>query len=309
MRQGQHDLTGGQDFAIDEPHASHPIILHLQGDGAGAKPQRRASRQQVARGGVAKQIAQANSGVANARAARVMQQALLKDHQRQPRAGALAIFVERGQRNQVPEVGDSIVAFATRSQPVGKAEMIVSAAPAPARLRNGRQGARRPQFFAPGKHRQAQKRRQQMQRRGHGQARTLQHGVPLPGGEDGHMQARLQARGFVDAQALQEAQIGRAAAQKDMLAVIDGHAGLLVAEGPRFAAEDGARFHQRHRQTRVGQVAGGGDACQAAAHHYNVGESPRHDATASLVNPQNQSQAVNWVFSRVERLIRLLYTS
>jgi hypothetical protein len=59
----------------------------------------------------------------------------------------------------------------------------------------------------------------------------------------------------------------RAAAEADVLAVVDPGSGRLVLEGTRPSSEPGPRFEQRHGEPAGGQRFGRSEPRQAAAHN------------------------------------------
>ncbi len=87
--------------------------------------------------------------------------------------------------------------------------------------------------------------------------------APAAAVEDGHVEAVLHGRegGAVDP--VEEPAVRGAAAQVDVLAVVDGEAAALEGEGE--AAEAGAALQEGDAQSRVGEGEGGGGAGEAPA--------------------------------------------
>ena len=101
-----------------------------------------------------------------------------------------------------------------------------------------------------------------------------------------------------DTELREEVHVGRAAAQEDVLAVVYLLAGVGLRKGERPAAQEGSLLHQDHRMAAIGEVAGGGHACQPSAYDYYLPE-----ALAAI--PFAHSLAISTSFSRVLRLTLL----
>src|SRR5690349_21573887 len=97
-----------------------------------------------------------------------------------------------------------------------------------------------------------------------------QRGAAEPGlsaswGQDGHVEAILHGRVPGHAELVQQAAVGRAAAEEDVLAGVDGQA--VPAERAGGAAEARARLEQRDVGARLGERDRGGDAGEPPADH------------------------------------------
>src|SRR5512135_3298840 len=77
-------------------------------------------------------------------------------------------------------------------------------------------------------------------------------------GQDGHVETVLHGRVPGHAELVQQAAVGRAAAEEDVLAGVDGEA--VPAERAGGAAEARARLEQRDVGARLGERDRGGDA-------------------------------------------------
>ncbi len=86
--------------------------------------------------------------------------------------------------------------------------------------------------------------------------------------QDGDVQPVLERgqRGAVDA--VEEPAVGGAAAQIDVLAVVDGQGAALEGEGE--AAQSWAAFDESDAHARVGELKRRGDTGQSAADHHRV---------------------------------------
>ena len=86
--------------------------------------------------------------------------------------------------------------------------------------------------------------------------------------DDDGAHSGLQGGAVEDTKPLQQACVGRAAPQIDVLPVVDVAARLRVREGKCAAPQVGALLQEGDRDTSVGQGAGGGNASQSAANHH-----------------------------------------
>src|SRR5215470_4864 len=93
-------------------------------------------------------------------------------------------------------------------------------------------------------------------------------GLAAPRGQDGHVEAVLQRRVPGHAELGQQAAVGRAAAEEDVLAGVDGQA--VPAERTRRAAEPRPGLEQRDVRARLGERDGSADSGQPPADHDNL---------------------------------------
>ena len=109
--------------------------------------------------------------------------------------------------------------------------------------------------------------RQQVQRRRQKWSGVELAAVAVAVNDDG-AHATLQDGALEDTQPLQEACIGRAAPQIDVLPIVDVAARFRVREGKCAAPQVGALLQDGDRDTSVRQGAGGGKTSQTAANHH-----------------------------------------
>src|SRR5262249_8314757 len=153
----------------------------------------------------------------------------------------------------VPEAVDGGVALALLGEPVAEAARVERWV-GELETRQASRGPRRPQAGRERERSEAQQARRAVRR-------ARQAGAPGPGGaaagrRDGERQAIVKPRAILDAEPAQEAAVGVAAAQEDVLPVVDLEA--LVSSRPGGAAQADARLEERDARAGVG--AGDGRA-------------------------------------------------
>src|ERR1700751_192589 len=97
-------------------------------------------------------------------------------------------------------------------------------------------------------------------------------GLPPAGGQDGHVEPLLQRGVPGHAELGQQAAVGRAAAEEDVLAGVDGQA--VPAERTGRAAEPWPGLEQRDVRARLGERDGSADSGQPPADHYYLAHLP-----------------------------------
>ena len=118
-----------------------------------------------------------------------------------------------------------------------------------------------------------------------------------------HAEAALPRRPVQHAEALQEADVRAAAAEEDVLAVVDLLARLRVSEGEGPAAQERALLDQRDAVAVVEEGAGGGEAGKAASDHHAVARRRMGRRLCS------HNRTIRNSFSLPDRETRLAYTS
>ncbi len=198
---------------------------------------------------------------------RVAQQAGLEDVGGLGRADAVADVVAGGQDDQVPEALDGPLRLPVRAQPVAEAAAVQAPARGVGHAQQGQRRASQRQPLAAAEVREAQHRPGQVQRRGQ---RTGQRGDRPRHArrrvEHRHAQPRLKLDVVPEPQPLDQGDVGRAAAQEDVLAVVELRAAAGVGEGERLAADEGAPLDEGGGQPRLGQVERAGQARQSTPH-------------------------------------------
>ena len=109
-----------------------------------------------------------------------------------------------------------------------------------------------------------------------GASREMQRGRACPRAGPARRSRGCSGSRSVDAEAAQEAEVGGAAAQRDVLAVVEPEPVALERE--RRAAEPRARLVERHRRARVGALDRGREPGQPAADDRDA--ASRHRGTA-----------------------------
>ena len=213
---------------------------------------------------------------------------------RQRQAGLFCRDVQRRQAEQVPEVANSSLGLPGVPQPRPERPLVqraVGRIQAPQRQRSTNQVRllRSRQEWIPGEG------RPQMERcRKPGPAEP---GGPAPRRDHRDVHLRLQPCQVAHPEPVEEAAVGGAAAQEDVLAGVDRQA--LPDERRSGAAQPGLRFEQRHRRSGVGAGDGGGEAGQAPAHHEHAGT-----AHAGAPGKRARARAATAAFSHPGREIR-----
>ena len=152
------------------------------------------------------------------------------------------------------------------------------------------------EFLTPRQIRIAQQRRRKV--KGRRQVDATEDSLPAAVAEYWNVQPRRDVGIVQRPQLREEVHVGRAAAQKDVLAVVYLLAGVGLRKGERPAAKEGSLLHQDHRMAAIGEVAGGGHPRQPSADNYYLPE-----ALAAI--PFAHSLAISTSFSRVLRLTLL----
>ena len=129
--------------------------------------------------------------------------------------------------------------------------------------------------------------------KGRGQIGAAKDALPSGVAEYGDVQVRRDMGVVEDSQLLQEADIGRAAAQEDVLAVIYLPARVGIRKGERPPAKEGTLLHEDNRVAAVSQVAGGRHPRQPAADN-------DYFPAALAANPFTHSLAPSQLFPRAK---------
>ncbi len=110
----------------------------------------------------------------------------------------------------------------------------------------------------------------------HGQRVAPQSAEPAPLGprdvQDGYVEPVLQRSQRRALDAVEEPAVGGAAAQVDVLSVVDGQLAALEGEGQ--SAESRPALQQGDAHSGVGERERGGDTGEPAAHHDGVARAP-----------------------------------
>ncbi|GAA3037587.1 hypothetical protein GCM10020000_14420 [Streptomyces olivoverticillatus] len=201
------------------------------------------------------QLAQRDVGPADVGGAGLGEQPGLEDHGGQAQRGLVRGGVEGGHSDEIPQGLDGARRLAAAVQPGGEVRAVQ-------RRVGGVEPAQRDRGAAdlgPLGEREVRvggETGRQVQR--YGQRSAAQPAEPGPSGavadvEDGHVQPVLEGGGQVlRADPLQKPLVGGAAAQVDVLAVVDGQ--LAAAEGEGEAAQARAAFEQGDPQAGVGEL-------------------------------------------------------
>ncbi len=171
--------------------------------------------------------------------------------------GVVGREVQRGRRDQPPQPLDQRVALPVAAQEPAEALPVQRGVGAGQHAQRER-APRRADAVQRAQHAVGGERRRQVRRR-RDAGRAAQVRRPRSGRQHRNVQVRLQrgAGGRVDA--LEQPPVGAAAAQEDVLAVVDRE--LAAAERERGTAQARASLEQRHRATRLG-AAGAQPRCR-----------------------------------------------
>ena len=219
---------------------------------------------QQPRGGLAVQVAERDGRRADIRGVPGAEQGGADHRGGQGEVGVVPGYVQRGDREQVPEHPPGPFALPVGSQPVTQPLCVETR---PGRIEKAH-GQRRPGDPQPLGGRQ--------QRVGdQGLAHVQRAGEPGPAqprlavrAEHGDVEAVLQRHRAGHPEPGDQLPVGRAAAQEHVLAVVDHQP--APGEGARRPAQPGAGLEQGDPGARLAQRDRGGDAGQAAADHHHV---------------------------------------
>ena len=138
--------------------------------------------------------------------------------------------------------------------------------------------------------------------KGRGQPRAAKDPLSPARGEDGNVEPWRYVGVAQRSQLGEKVNIGRAATQEDVLAVINLMAGVGIRKGESPASQEGPLLHQRNRVAAISEVAGGGHSRQPTAYDDYLPE-----ALAAI--PFTHSLAISMSFSLALRLTLLPKTS
>ena len=213
------------------------------------------------------------------------EQPCLEDLRRQGEGGLGGVHVHRRQGDEVPQQLDGVGGLAVAGQE-GAEGLGVERGVAEAQAAQRQGGATDPRPVREAQVAVGEQRRREVQRRGQRAPPDPGHlglGAGVAGGaEDGDREPRLERRQLGRAEALEEAAVGRAAAQVDVLAVVERQAPAL--ERPGRSAEAWPSLEQGHARPAVGAGDRRAEPGEAAADDDDVGgaDLPHTPAPARL---------------------------
>ena len=302
-RQRAHAGVRGQRLAVHEADAGDAPALHDERVRRPVEQHVCACAREPLAHGVAHDGGEARPGEADVAPVPVAQQRLLEEHEPCARGDVLGVVVQRGDDEQVPERGDGPLRLPVRPQPAVERLPPERGTVAVALDPHEEQRGYRAEPLGEADVRVAQQRRQQVERRWQGKAGE----DAAPAGRRAHLDAQplLAARQFERADLVEEAPVGVAAAEEDVLAVVDLLAGLAVDERVRPAAEVRPALHERHAAAGVDEPPRSGHARQPAPEHCDGGQRFRTPRSRAVVH----SLHVSLSFSQDERPTRSEKTS
>ncbi len=265
---GQDDGVGGEQFpAVEADGVLRRGRLELRHPGA--QQHLHAQALQLGDRPVVVDRAERGGGDADVGGARVGEQTGLEHLRRERHRDLVGPGVQGGDADQVPQgrLGGGVLPVA--AQPLAEGDPVQRRVGEVQALQ-GERAADDPGAVGRGQVRVAGEAARQVER--DGQAGPLEpsegahRGVLGPGdGEHRDVEAVLQVDQPGGAEPLQQASVGGAAPQVDVLAVVDGQ--LAALEGERQAAEPGPPLGEGDPVARLGQAERGGDPGQTAADH------------------------------------------
>ena len=293
-------------------------VVRFDSGNLGAQDDLGAELGQQGRTRVAVQLAQRERGDPDVGRVVLAEQAGLDHHGGQRQRGVVARDVQRRDGEQVPQRPAGPLVLPPLGEPVAE--------PLRVRRRVGRvdaaHGQRRASHrhpFGEGKKRIPAEGRQHMQRAG--ERGPAEPGLTRPAvssrSEDGHVEPVLQRGVLRHAEPGQQAAVGRAAAQEDVLTGVDGQA--VPAERARRAAEPGPGLEQGDVGARFRERDSGGDSGQPPADHRDSDSlpgglggirvsSPRDRQRGHLILPA-RARTATMAFSPVDKETRLFRTA
>ena len=209
---------------------------------------------------VAVQPLQRDGRHADVAGVRGVEEPCAEDHRRERQRPFRRGQVQGRERDQVPELRDRLVGLAVRPKPLGERLRVERLVRGIELAQRGRR-AQSVDALARAEQRVAKERRDEVERSG--EWRAAQKRGRLAFAQHGDAQPRLDRDEVLGAEPGEEAAIRGAAAQEDVLAVVDPV--VLAADRERRAAEARARFVQRDGRAGVGELERGGDAREPAA--------------------------------------------
>lgn len=279
---GEDDGVGAERLAgdVDGPAG---VAVGADGGDAGAGLGADARGVECLAGEPVVQVAERHPGPADVGGAGVGEQAGLEDHRGERQRGVARDGVEGGDPDEVPQCLDGARGLAVGGEPAAEV-LLVQGGIAEVEALQGERGAAHP---GPVGERQVGVRGEAAAEvEGHRQRVAPQPSQPPSLGtvrvDHGDVEAVLQRRQAGSPDAVEEPAVGGAAAQVDVLAVVDGE--VAAPEGEGESAQAGPPFEEGDAHAGVGEGEGGGGAGQSAADHDGV--ASRRDRAVRVRGPR-----------------------
>jgi hypothetical protein len=277
VRHREHDRVRRQRVVL-EPDRRSLDRLH-----AGTQVHARAEQLEPPRSRVRVELRERDVRVTDVCGVALGEEAHLEDGAGKRERGLGGRQVDRREREQVPEPVDRVRRLVALGQPVSERAAIDVFA-VEVEVREPQPGGRRSRALARSQSGEAGKRAAQMERSGQ-RAATEVEDAPA-GADERDREPVLEHDVARDADAGEEVAVGGAAAEEDVLAVVEPEPVTLDREGR--AAEPRAGFEERHLRPALGALERSGEAGEPASDHDHASHAPPAVRLRTATQPFSQ---------------------